>query len=266
VFAGFLPQFDYDPKQLDVRLEERDSTAEDFIRERVSFTTAYGERMAAWVYVPRSGRPPYQSVVIFPGSNALRAGPSTGVLDPRLAFLQKSGRLVVLPILKSTFERADSLTSDLPTPSIFWRDHVVMWVKDVRRTLDYLSTRPDVDTTRFAYFGHSWGGNMGGIIPAVEPRIKANVLYVAGFTMERSRPEVDPLHYLPRIKTPVVMLNGKYDFFYPTETAQRPFFELIGTAPEHKRYVVYEGGHDVPREQLIGESLAWLDRYLGRVR
>jgi dienelactone hydrolase len=266
VFASFLPQFDYDPRPLDVRVEKRDSTAEDYITERVSYTTAYGERMAAWVYVPRRGTPPYQSVIIFPGSNALSAGPSTGALDPRLAFLQKTGRLVVLPILKSTFERSDSLASDLPTPSIFWRDHVVMWVKDVRRTLDYLSTRPDVDTTRFAYFGYSWGGNMGGIVPAVEPRFKASVLYVAGFTMERSRPEVDPLHYLPRIKTPVVMLNGKYDFFYPTETAQRPFFELIGTAPAHKRYVVYEGGHDVPREQLVGESLAWLDRYLGRVR
>jgi hypothetical protein len=28
---------------------------------------------------------------------------------------------------------------------------------------------------------------------------------------------------------------------------------------------VYDGGHDVPREVLIAQSLAWFDRYLGPV-
>jgi len=90
------------------------------------------------------------------------------------------------------------------------------------------------------------------------------VLYVAGLTMERPRPEVDPIHYLPRIRTPVLMLNGKYDYFFPSATAQEPFFRKLGTAD--KRYIVYEGGHDVPRTQLIAETLAWLDKYLGPVR
>ena len=89
----------------------------------------------------------------------------------------KSGRAFVLPIYKSTYERTDSLTSDIPDESIYWRDHVVMWAKDYRRALDYLSSRADIDTTKFAYFGYSWGGLMGGLIPAVEPRIKTAVLY-----------------------------------------------------------------------------------------
>jgi hypothetical protein len=40
-------------------------------------------------------------------------------------------------------------------------------------------------------------------------------------------------------------------------------FELLGTPPERKRWVVYEGGHFVPRTRLISETLDWLDRYLG---
>jgi Dipeptidyl aminopeptidases/acylaminoacyl-peptidases len=141
-----------------------------------------------------------------------------------------------------------------------------MWVKDYKRTLDYLSTRADVDSTKFAYFGYSWGGNMGGIIPAVEPRIKASMLYVAGLTMERGRDEVDVFHYLPRVKSPVLMLNGQHDFFFPVETAQKPFFQFLGTPAADKRYTVYEGGHDVPRTVLMAESMAWLDKYLGVVR
>ena len=267
VFAGFRPQFDYDPVRLDPKVEVRDTSADDWVAEHVSFAAPYGqERMSAWVFVPKQGKPPFQTVVFFPGSGVIGAGPSNSVIDPRLSFIVKSGRIAVMPILKSTYERADSLVSDVPNGSIFWRDHVVMWVKDFRRTLDYLATRSDVDTTKFAYFGYSWGGNMGGIVPAVEPRLKVSVLYVAGFTMERPRPEVDPLNYLPRIHIPVLMLNGKYDFFFPTETAQRPFYNRLGSPAAEKRYVVYEGGHDVPRTQLITESLAWLDKYLGRVR
>ena len=267
VFEGYRPQFDYDPLPLKARVERTDSTSDQWNAEFVSFTAAYGrERMQAWVFTPKDTPPPYQTVVYFPGSGAINTRTSAERRDMNASFVVKSGRAFVLPIYTSTYERTDSLTSDIPDESIFWRDHVVMWVKDYRRTLDYLSSRPDVDTTRFAYFGYSWGGLMGGIIPAVEPRIKVAVLYVAGLTMERSRPEVDPVHYLPRVRVPVVMLNGKYDFFFPTETAQRPFFERLGTPAADKKWVVYESGHDVPRPILIAETFAWLDKYLGPVR
>ena len=267
VYAGYLRQFDYDPLPLNAKVEQRDSTAPDWIREKVTFATAYGgERMAAWLFLPRRGTPPFQATVFFPGSGAIRAAPFDGVLESRASFMPPAGRAVIYPIYKGTHERSDTISTDIPDQSIMWRDHVVMWVKDFRRTLDYLSTRPDIDSTKFAYFGFSWGGNMGGIIPAAEPRVKTSVLYVAGLTMERSRPEVDPVNFLPRVKIPVLMLNGRYDFFFPSETSQKPFFTLLGSPPNDKRWILYEGGHDVPRTQLIRESLAWLDRYLGPVR
>jgi tRNA A-37 threonylcarbamoyl transferase component Bud32/dienelactone hydrolase len=266
VFQGFLPQFDYDPLPLDAQVEVVDSTSEEWNAEFVSFTAAYGgERMQAWVFTPKATPPPYQTVVYFPGSGAINTRTSAEQRDMTGSFVVKSGRAFVLPIYTSTYERSDSLTSDLSDESIFWRDHVVMWVKDYRRTLDYLESRPDIDADKFAYFGYSWGGYMGGIIPAVEPRIKAAALYVAGLTMERGRPEVEPINYLPHITIPVVMLNGKYDFFFPTETAQRPFFERLGTPAADKKWVVYEGGHDVPKPRLVAETFEWFDKYLGPV-
>ena len=140
-----------------------------------------------------------------------------------------------------------------------------MWIKDLSRSIDYLETRNDIDTGKLAYFGYSWGGFMGATIPAVEPRLKASVLYVAGLEFQRSLPEVDPIHYLPRIKIPVLMLNGKYDFFFPYETSQLPFYELLGTPKEHKKLFLYDQGHNVPESQLSKQTLIWLDRYLGPV-
>ncbi len=43
-------------------------------------------------------------------------------------------------------------------------------------------------------------------------------------------------------------------------------FDLLGTPPEHKRHVIAEGSHYVPRPVLIRETLDRLDRYLGPVR
>jgi pimeloyl-ACP methyl ester carboxylesterase len=136
-----------------------------------------------------------------------------------------------------------------------------MWAKDLCRAIDYAETHSDLATDRLAYYGVRWGGAMGGLMPAVEPRIKVSVLIVAGLAFERVRPEVDPFNFLPRITTPTLMLNGRYDFFFPLETAQRPMFRLLSTPADQKRWVVEEGSHFVPRTRQIQETLAWLDRY-----
>jgi pimeloyl-ACP methyl ester carboxylesterase len=204
--------------------------------------------------------------VLFPGSDALNLRTFDGPRYVRLVdFLLKSGRAFLFPIYKSTYERGDGYENDVGGPSNAYRDHVIMWVKDFRRSVDYLTTRADVDTSRLGYFGLSWGGALGGIIPAVEPRIRNVILYVAGLSMQPNLREVDPINFLPRITVPVLMLNGRFDHYFPVETSQRPFFRLLGTPPDQKRQIISDGGHSVPRNQLIGESLDWLDHYFGPV-
>ncbi len=167
----------------------------------------------------------------------------------------------MLPIYKGTYERGDDLDSDYADETNFYKEHVIMWSKDLSRSIDYLETRDDIDVDRLAFYGTSWGGATGAILPAIEKRIKINLLYVAGLMFQRALPEVDQLHYLSRVTVPTVMINGEFDFFFPTETSQKPFFDLLGTPKEHKRYVVYPGSHSVTRRELIKEVLAWLDRY-----
>jgi dienelactone hydrolase len=266
VFAAYRRFFDYDPTPLEAAVEVVDTT-DDFIRERIAYNTAYGERMLGYLVRPRHGTPPFQTVIYFPGSGSIFRRNSEGMFpNARTDFIVKSGRAVMHPVYKSTYERGDSLRSDYADESAFYKEHVIAWVKDYRRSVDYIATRGEIDTTALAYFGFSWGGYLGGLIPALEPRLSASVLYVAGLEVQRGQPEVEPLNYLPRITIPVLMLNGEYDHFFPKETSQQPMFELLGTPEEHKRWVVFEGGHFVPRAQLISETLDWLDRYLGEVR
>ena len=230
-----------------------------------SFDAAYGtERVTAYLYLPKRGTPPFRTVVYFPGSNAIHERKPT-LPQRSFDFIVRSGRAVILPVYKGTWQRGDSLNSDYQAPTAFYRSHVIMWAQDLGRALDYLETRQDISLEGLAYYGLSWGGALGGLMPAVEPRIKVNLLYVAGLMMQQTMPEVDPWNFLPRVTQPTLMLNGRYDFFFPLETSQKPMFARLGTPDAHKRHVVADGGHDVPRDLLIRELLDWLDRYQGKV-
>jgi dienelactone hydrolase len=265
VFAFFVRQFHYDRTPLDARIVSE----QPFPGGRwqtIDLAAAYGgERMPAHLFLPAKGRPPHQVVVLFPGSLALHNRTFNLAEIQRVEWIVKSGRALLLPIYKSTYERGDELASDYPEPTAFYKDHVIMWARDLGRAIDYVETRPDLDKDRIAYFGTSWGGMLGAILPAVEKRIRTNVLYVAGLTFQRALPEVDAVNYVPRVTQPTLMLNGELDFFFPAETSQRPMFELLGTPPEHKRRITYPRGHTVPKIELIKETLAWFERYLGPV-
>lgn len=71
-------------------------------------------------------------------------------------------------------------------------------------------------------------------------RIKAAVLQSGGLLSVHQLPEVDQINFVTRVTVPVLMLNGRYDFVLPVETAQRPMFALLGTPAKDKRHVIFE--------------------------
>lgn len=270
VYKIYLDMYAYDKKELRSRAESNDESDKDWIKEKVSFDAAYsGERVSAYLFLPRTGKPPYQAVVYFPGSNVInmRSSDKNEYLSiGNFDFIMKSGRALLFPIYKSAYERGDGWGSTVPDETNSYRDHVIQWAKDLRRSVDYLESRSDIDSSKLAYYGFSWGGRLGGIMVAVEGRFKTAILDAAGFRFQKQKPEVDPFHFVSRVRIPVLMLNGRYDSFFPHETAQVPMFKLLGTPEKNKRHFIYDTGHGAPRDQLIKESLEWLDKYLGPVK
>jgi dienelactone hydrolase len=181
-------------------------------------------------------------------------------------FLLKSGRALIFPIYKGTYERRDGLVPG-GKPMAFFRDHVIAWSKDLGRTLDYLETRADIDATKVAYFGLSFGGTEGPLLAAVEKRIKAMILSSGGFQNRKDLPEVDPFNFVSHVTIPVLMISGRYDQQLPLESSQLPIFRNLGTPAKDKKHVIYEGGHSVfPHPDAVRECVDWLDKYLGPVR
>ncbi len=95
----------YDPRPLDARLE-RSEDAPDWRRETVTFDAAYGkERVIAYLYLPKSAAPPYQTIVYFPGGDAPLLRSSRQLNLTNVEFVIRSGRALVFPVYQGTYER-----------------------------------------------------------------------------------------------------------------------------------------------------------------
>jgi serine/threonine protein kinase/dienelactone hydrolase len=253
--------YTYERSPLNGRVDGVDDTPPHWRKEMVSFDAAYGgERIPAYLFLPKNASPPYQTIVLFPNSYARGVSSSQHLDYATFDFIIRSGRALLYPIYKGTFERGGG-----HPPQGGVRDMHVQWGKDFFRAVDYLETRQEVDKNKLAYYSLSMGGFFGPIPVALEPRIKVAV-FGAGGLRYNVPPETQPANFMPRVKIPVLIVNGRDDFSSPYE-AQRRFFDLLGTPPEHKKHVPLEGGH-VPNDLrgLFRETLDWLDRYLGPVK
>jgi len=264
LFAVFRNLYAYDRTALDPTTETMESRSPHWRMEKLSMNAAYGgERLIAYLFLPTNASPPYQTVVYFPGSDAQEL---PRLLEPELGyfdFVIRSGRAVLHPIYKNTYERR--LRQPPPWPSRAFRDLRIQQYQDLERSVDYLVTRPDIDAAKLAYYGLSWGAVVGPIHTALETRFKASILVAGGLGARdyAGMPEIDPMHFVPRVTTPTLMLNGREDFAFPLELSQEPMFRLLGPKAADKRHVLFEGGHIPPRIPLIKDTLDWLDGYLG---
>jgi hypothetical protein len=262
-YQVFLRLHTYDNTDLDAKVEHVVETP-NWRRELVTFRAAYGtERVIAHLFLPNNAVPPYQVVAFF-GHSGILAIKRIEDLQLPFEFVVRSGRALMVPAYSGTLERGPSPFNLPPSQA---RERALKWSMDLGRSIDYLATRTDIDTTRLAFYGVSTGAAQGPRLIAVDPRFKTAVL-ASGGLHEGEPPEVDSYNFAPRVHIPVLMLNGRDDFIFPMRTHQVPLFEALGTPEPDKVFRSYDGGHPnlLTRPELIGEILDWFDKYLGAVR
>src|SRR5262249_3130615 len=159
-------------RALNARVVREEETAL-WVRERVEYDAAYGkERAVAYLFLPRDVRPPYQTVIYWPAIYAVTRANNSRMELSSQAYLVRSGRAFVWHAYKGTLERRVEPVSGNAEE---WELHKQQ-VNDLRRVLDYLQTRNDLDGGAIGYYGLSWGAVKGEWLLALESRIKAAVL------------------------------------------------------------------------------------------
>ena len=105
-FAIYRRLIEYDPLDLDARVESVDERPEHWRVEKVSFAAAYGgERIPALLFLPKNARPPFQTVIYCPPGSALFLPSIDKVGGRDFDFLVRSGRAVLFPVYQQTYQR-----------------------------------------------------------------------------------------------------------------------------------------------------------------
>jgi hypothetical protein len=255
-FAAIRRNFDYSDAPMNASM---DATTEirGFTRHKISFDIDdSGNRMHLYLYLPGDGAGRHPVMFYWSSSHGFVL---TDIEQFRLHldFMLKRGWAVAMPIFDLTFERG---TGRMPGLSgIDYRDQYIRWIREMRRSLDYLETRADLDMDTLVFYGFSWGGRLGAAALALEPRFKTGILNQAGLGNFRHY-DIVAEHYLPRVTQPVLQFNGRFDGDFRLEESSKPFFDLLGS--EHKKHVIGPTGHFVSMQTVIGETLAWLDEHV----
>ena len=286
----------YEPanaEELNSDIAETDTESSLFwSKQKITFNAAYdNERVIAYLFLPKRVEPPYQPVIFFPGAGAIDWDSSNELVNFEFVdFIIKSGRAVLYPVYKGTYERRFSEgvpwewtkgrndfdlsnLSDLNSN----RQWMVQMAMDLRRSVDYLTTKPDIDINKLTYYGESWGAALSPIMLAVEERIKFALICNGGFGgmgLMNVWPAADPIHFAPRVRCDILMINGQQDLIFPLNTSQKPMLKMLGKLYEgtddqiDKDHMTYPGGHS--NYQFLNSDvrenvLEWMDDHLGPV-
>lgn len=265
-FAAWRDLYRYHQTPLDAQIVEVEERPE-WRREKITFNGADGERAIAYLYLPKNFPRPLQVLHFVPAADVesgRRSLPAS--LEDRIAPFIKSGRAAFGVVVKGYIERIRPENYVRPEQTaVEYREEIVNRITDVRRGLDYLETRSDLDSSRVAFFGLSAGARIGLILAAIEGRYRSVFLGGSGVVKSdlQTIAGANPINFAPHIRPPKLMMLGRYDEDTPLKTQAEPLFKLL-RGP--KRLVLYDGPHVPPPEFLVPAMNNWLDETLGPVK
>ena len=265
-FAALSAAYHYDAKApLNARIDETVTTPE-WKREKISFDGANGARAFAYLYLPHHVTLPVQVIHYLPAGDVDGGFRSlSDSIDDRMAPFVRAGRAVFGVVLEGYIGRLRPAGWVRPDPSTAeYAEILVARVTDLRRGLDYLETRPDIDRQRIAAFAPSAGAVLGIAAAALETRYRAVVFIGAGFpaSYRAIYASANPINFAAFIRSPKFVLQGRYDEDVPVRTAMEPFYKLLS---QPKQLVMYDGGHVPSIEVAMAATRDWLDDNLGKV-
>lgn len=164
---GGTPSFEYDASApLRVR-EAGVQTYAGIAVHDLSYASPVRGRVPAYLVLP-SGKGPFPVVLFAPGSGGTRDELIGDAED--LAHRGLAGFLFTPPILRpdGPYLTTCNAAKDVAT--------VVQYVKEMRRAVDVIASRPQLDSHRIGYVGFSLGADFGAVLAGVEHRISAYAL------------------------------------------------------------------------------------------
>ncbi len=274
---------------LDVKIVEEKKIGK-LTRRKVTYQTDADDRVAAWLLIPEhaAGKKLPTVLCLQQTTNAGKDEPAGVSGSPNLQYalhLAQRGYITLSPDYPSFGEHKYDFA-----PSHGYVSGSMKAIWDNIRSVDYLTTLPEVDASRIGVIGHSLGGHNALFTAAFEPRLKVIVSScgycrfhkddVPSWTGPRYMPRIASVYQnsadkLPFDFTEVVASLAPRPFFSSaaigdsdfdaegvkeTVAAARPAYKVFGKEADLKDYYP-AGPHDFPADARE-KAYEFLDKYL----
>lgn len=233
---------------------------------KISYRSVREQRVPAYLAIPKEKKngEKLPVIILMHGWNLFWGKNEDWVLD-WISLLTEQGYAVLAPDHFLFGERKVEGGFDHGTDRgpYYYRDWMCQSVVDLRRGIDYLMSRDDIDPERIAVFGGSLGGWIGSILLGVEPRIKTAVLSVPATefitTQTPAGRVVNSSNFSPHYKNfSLLMVIAEKDITLRNNRAK----ELFELAPVNKKLIKYNEGHFLDPKKYNKEILEWLSSEL----
>lgn len=246
--------------------------SEGFDLYSVSFTSVHDKRVTGLLSIPSGVSKPLPVVLLLHGLGDRK---TVDYIEAGHQYFIEAGYAVFRIDIDNHGERKKyDYDFDLTNGRRYWtRDLIAQTVFDLRRSIDFLETRPEIDSSRIGYYGISLGGVIGTIFSGVDDRVKAPVIALAGgnlslmFGLDALSDEtqeffsiIDPINFVELIAPrPLLMINAENDEVIDPLTSKM----LYQAADEPKEIIWYPSRHrDLPIEKAYPDGVKWFNKYL----
>ena len=263
-FAEIRRRYDYAQTPVSARLIERTETR-DWTRERVAFDWN-GKSVPVILWLPKGFARPLQVIQFAPAGDVVNGHRTlTQSVESQIVALVRAGRAVFSVELEGFLGRPRPPGWTVPERGEEeYVDYNVERVTEMRRGLDYVLSRPDIDRTRLGFLGISAGSGPGVFETSVDDRFRSVAFVGTGFPSSDAayHPAARRSNFVPYIRAPKLMLHGRYDEDTSLKSETEPMFRILA---EPKKLEVYEGIHVPPSSILIPALTKWFDETMGAV-
>jgi TolB-like protein len=245
------------------------SDADGIKKERYEIDTGYGVRMALIVLSPQVSTSATPSLVCFPGMGSFMGSTiddDIGMFMDNMDFIIKQlGCALVYPCFRGAYERFDH--GPFPAKNVSrkaWFERTESWCQELSQTIDFIEQNDHLDSDRVGFMGTSYGAIFNTAVLAIEKRLVTAILISGNLQAGFNYPIADSINYYPRIKSPVLMMNGRFDTIVSSkESLLQKRMEWLGTPEEDKKQILYDAGHwPFPQNLFKRDMSTWLQKYL----
>jgi poly(3-hydroxybutyrate) depolymerase len=244
----------------------------------MTYESPAGGRVPATIFVPK-GEGPFPAILMLHGMPGCRQH-----MFAMAHQYVRTGAVVI------AIDAPHARTSSDERPTLYYsekdREDQIQLILDLRRAIDLLTERSDVDSNRLAYIGLSYGGAMGGLLAGVEDRIQAYVFVVGDgglvhhfsgpgdlfgiYSTEKEKKErqawlnsmwpIEPIHYVGHAEPAALLYqSARKDEAISLHNSLR--YHWAGSNP--KEVIWYDSGHWPLPVGYLRDQADWLAQYIG---